>query len=248
MSQLKHDRFFSLQDQNIQEPEQRTPEWFSRRKHKLTGSKYSQLMFCDTDEDRIRIYEEIFEGRKKPPFPETAKQFMAWGCKYEDTALESFLNNMPHLIALEAPMVQHSSVAYMAASPDGFYEFHDMSERGCLEIKCPGKTKKANKQVTWYYVPQMYVEMACSGRSNCIFISWGLDTCRAWKLKWNENMWHALSVLIDTFMRTKDSMNPASYDDFLQAKFKLKRECMACVERAEILSPEEGWLTVIKQN
>ena len=247
MSELIHERFFSLNDQNIKEPEQRTPEWFERRKSKLTGSKYSQLMFCDTDEDRIRIYEEIFEGRKKPPFPEEAKKYMAWGSKHEDTAMESFLNHMPMLYAMEAPMVQHSSVKYMAASPDGFYEYNDLSERGILEIKCPGKTKKANKQVTWYYVPQMYVEMACSGRTNAIFISWGVDTCRAWKLRWRDDMWHALSVLIDTFMRTKDNMNVATYNDFLQAKFQLKKQCMMCVEAAEILSPEEGWLTVLKE-
>jgi len=247
MSQLKHERFFSLSDQNIIEPEQRSSEWFERRKRKLTGSKYSQLMFCDTDEDRVRIYEEIFEGRKKPPFPELAKQYMAHGTKYEDTAMETFLNNMPMLYTMEAPMCQHSSVNYMAASPDGFYEYNDLSERGVVEIKCPGKTKRCNKNVTWYYVPQMYVEMACSGHTNAIFVSWGLDTCRAWKLSWNDQMWHALSVLIDTFMRTKDNMNQATYNDFLQAKFELKKQCMACVEAAEIISPEEGWLTVIEQ-
>ena len=89
MSELKHERFFSLADQNIREPEQRSKEWFERRKHKITGSKLSQWLFCDTDEDRIRLYEETFEGRKKPPFPEEAKKYMAWGTKNEDTAMES---------------------------------------------------------------------------------------------------------------------------------------------------------------
>ena len=37
MSELIHERFFSLNDQNIKEPEQRTPEWFERRKANLQG-------------------------------------------------------------------------------------------------------------------------------------------------------------------------------------------------------------------
>ena len=241
MSELKHERFFSLADQNIREPEQRSKEWFERRKHKITGSKLSQWLFCDTDEDRIRLYEETFEGRKKPPFPEEAKKYMAWGTANEDTAMESLLNHVPDLLTMEAPMIQHTSIPYLAASPDGFFELGD--ERGIVEIKCPGKTKKANKRVTWYYVPQMYLEMACSGRKTAMFVSWGQDTCRAWRLFWDEDMWAALSMMIDVFMRTKDPSNVATYDDFLQAQFNLKKNCLRCVDNATAVSPDEGWLT-----
>lgn len=235
-----HERFFSLQDQNIQEPEQRSPEWFERRKGKLSGSKFSQLLFCKTDDDRIRIYEEIFCGRKKEPFPEIAKKYMLWGQENEDTALLSLLNNMPNLIAMEAPMVQHTDVLYLAASPDGFYEDIETGEKGIIEIKCPGKTKLANSKPTYYYVPQMYMEMACSGRRIAIFCSWGTDTCRAWKLHWNDNMWLALCHLIDVFKRTKID---ATYENFLDAQYELKKQCHMCVEEALPLSPDIGWLT-----
>ena len=151
---MYHDRFFSLNDQRITMPEQRTPEWFEMRKGKLTGSKLSQFLFCDSDEDRVRIYEEIFEGRKKPPFPETAKAFMKWGTEKEDVAMASLLDHMPNIVTFEAPMISHTSIPYLAASPDGLYEDTETNEKGIVEIKCPGKTKKANKQVTYYYVPR----------------------------------------------------------------------------------------------
>ena len=244
MSQLQHERFYSLQDQDIHEPEQRSREWFERRKGKLSGSKLSQFLFCDSDEDRIRIYEETWEGRKKPPFPDEAKKYMAWGTKNEDTAMETLLNHMPNIITMEAPMVQHTSVPYLAASPDGFFEDMTTGDKGIVEIKCPGRKKKANLKVTYYYVPQMYLEMACSGRKQALFCSWGLDCCRAWILHWDDTMWATLCHMFDVFRRTKDPQNPATWEDFVLAQYNLKKECVRCVENATLLcgSPE-GWPT-----
>tara|TARA_B100000902_G_scaffold390803_1_gene440367 strand:- start:1129 stop:1872 length:744 start_codon:yes stop_codon:yes gene_type:complete len=244
MSELQHDRFFNLQDQNIIEPAQRSREWFERRKGKLSGSKLSQFIFCDTNEDRVRMYEEIFEGRKKPPFPEEAKKYMLWGTEHEDTAMKTLLDHMPNIITMEAPMVQHTQVKYLAASPDGFFENMETGDRGIVEIKCPGKRKKANSKVTYYYVPQMYLEMACSGKRQALFCSWGLDTCRAWMLQWDDEMWASLSNMFDVFRRTKDPTNTATWEDFTLAQYNLKKNCHRCVDNATLLcSSSEGWIT-----
>ena len=58
---------FSLKDQGITEPEQRSPEWFERRRNKLTGSKLSQFLFIKTQDERVQLFEEVFEGRKRSP-------------------------------------------------------------------------------------------------------------------------------------------------------------------------------------
>ena len=197
-------------------------------------------MFCDSDDDRIRLYEEIWEDRKKPPFPEEAKKYMKWGCEHEDIALGSILEHMPSLVAFEAPMVQHSSCDYLAASPDGLFENTETGETGIIEIKCPAKRKKASKTVTYYYVPQMYLEMACSGKRKAMFISWGLDYTRAWQLEWDDSMWQALCDMIDTFKKTKEGK---TWDDFSLAKYKLRQACNRCVENAVPLHQESGWET-----
>ena len=206
---ILHDRFFSLDDQGIVEPAQKSPEWFARRKGKLSGSKFSQLLFLKTQEERVKYFEEVFEGRPKDPFPDHVKQYMLWGNDHEDTALTVLLNNMENMYAMEAPMVQHSEIKWLASSPDGFYELFDaignVYEKGCIEIKCPAKRKKCNDKPTYYYVPQMFMEMACSGHNKVIFCSWGLDKCRAWKMEWTDDVWIPLSNLIMEFKNTKET-------------------------------------------
>ena len=59
MSQVDHERFFSLAAQGIEEPQQRTPEWFEKRKNKLSGSKLSNFLFCKTDEELDQWIEEV---------------------------------------------------------------------------------------------------------------------------------------------------------------------------------------------
>ena len=53
MSELKHERFHSLDDQGIKVPKQRSQEWFFMRKGKLSGSKLSQFLFLKSFEEYI---------------------------------------------------------------------------------------------------------------------------------------------------------------------------------------------------
>lgn len=237
-----HDRFFSLKDQGIVEPAQKSPEWFARRKGKLSGSKFSQLLFLNNQEDRVKYFEEVFEGRPKDPFPDHVKEYMLWGNDHEDTALTVLLNNMKNMYAMEAPMVQHSEIPWLASSPDGFYELFDAIgntyEKGCIEIKCPAKRKKCNDKPTYYYVPQMFMEMSCSGHNKVIFCSWGLDKCRAWRMEWTDEVWIPLSNLIMEFKNTKQT---GTWDKYSVLQYRLKRACMELCNNATPLFEGDGW-------
>ena len=245
MSELKHSRFFSLEDQNIKVPKQRSQEWFHLRKGKLSGSKLSQFLFLKTLEEYKIFYEEIWEGRKKPPFTEEQQEWVKWGCDHEDKALEILLNNVSDIVAFEAPMVQHNQVIYLASSPDGFYDQYkngEVIESGVIEIKCPGKRKKANDKVTYYYVPQMYMEMACSGRRNAILCSWGPKCTRAWKIKWDDNVWHALCCMIDVFRNIKNGDDNLNWEKLQMCQFHLRRLCHQVVDNALPLHSGDCWL------
>ena len=122
MSQFQRPRFFSLDDQNLDEPSQRSEEWFRRRKNKLSGSKLSQFLFCRGNYDRVKFYEEVFEGRKRAPFTEEQLGWMKWGSEHEDGALEEFLNRKTDIVAYVAPHVQHNTIDWLSATPDGFYQ------------------------------------------------------------------------------------------------------------------------------
>jgi len=245
MSEVVHERFFSLADQGIKEPSQRTPEWFALRKNKLSGSKLSNFLFCKNDEERIKWYEEVFEGRKKDPFTEVQKGYMKWGSEHEDTALREFLVRKTDIVAFEAPNVQHGSVNWLSATPDGFYQIFDPTkedmtvlDEGILEIKCPAKHKKCNTQVTNYYVPQMYLEMACSDHRNAIFISWGPKMLRAWRFEWDDEFWGILSRMMVNFRNTKKG---STYESFKLCQFELRRACHGVVEKAKPLHEGNGW-------
>ena len=245
MSNFTHERFFSLADQGIKEPAQRTPEWFAMRKNKLSGSKLSNFLFCSSDEERIVWYEEVFEGRERAPFTEVQKGYMEWGSKHEDIAMQEFLNRKTDIMAFEAPNVLHNKVNWLSATPDGFYKMFDptkeelvITDQGILEIKCPAKTKKCNTKVTYYYVPQMFLEMACSDHRNAIFISWGPKMLRAWRFEWDDEFWRILSRMMDNFRNTK---NGSTYQSFKRCQFELRRACHKVVDSAVPLYEGNGW-------
>ena len=239
-----HERWFTLKDQEIVEPAQRSPEWFARRKGKLSGSKLSQFLFIKSQEDRVKFYEEVFEGRKRDPFTAEQQSWMSWGTKHEDTAMRILLTNVQNMYGMEAPMVQHSSIQWLASSPDGFYEFFDDSgavyEQGVVEIKCPAKTKKATKKPTYYYIMQTYLEMACSGRDKVIFCSWGKDKCRAWRMTWDDELWGVLSTLIHDFRVTKTD-KALSFDDWKLLQYRLLEACHRICDEATPLHEGDGW-------
>lgn len=244
MSDITHERFFSLQDQCIYEPPQRTPEWFALRAP-LSGSKLSNFLFCKDDEERIKWYEEVFEGRKRDPFTEEQKGWMEWGRDHEDGALVEFLNQMTNVMAFEAPCQKHSSCDWLSATPDGLYQIYDENaddlvvlEEGIIEIKCPARLKKCNKKVTYYYVPQMFLEMACTGKKKAIFISWGPKMLRAWKIEWSDEYWRILCNMMYNFKETKSG---SDYNSFKLCQFELKRECHKIVDSAVALYPGNGW-------
>ena len=245
MSNFTHPRFFSLQDQNLNEPSQRSEEWFKRRKNKLSGSKLSNFLFCKDDTERKIWYEEVFEGRERQPFSEVQMGWMEYGRNNEDTAMIAFLNQMTDIMAFEAPHVQHNSVDWLSATPDGFYQIFDENaedlvilEEGIIEIKCPARTKKCNKKVTYYYVPQMYLEMCCSDKRKAIFVSWDKTCVRAWRLEWDDDYWNILSRMMDNFHRTKSG---ATYEEFKMCQFELRRASHKVVEKAVPLFPGKGW-------
>ena len=100
--------------------------------------------------------------------------------------------------------------------------------------------KKANTKPTYYYVLQMYLEMACSGKDKVIFCSWGPDACRAWKLKWNDELWELLSTMMDDLKNTKSS-RALPFDQWSMLQYRLKSACHSACNEATPLFEGDGW-------
>jgi len=230
----------SLKDQGIHEPEQRSEEWFARRreiteKRGFTGSKLSNFLFCPCyDQARGECW-----GWVKKVFTAEQKGWMRWGQEKEPIATEAFLKKWPSYRILEAPMMYHKGVDWAASSPDGFFcelEGDKILSYGVVEIKCPAKDKKCKNKPIFYYMPQCYWEAACSGHFKImLFIVWAPNGLRAWKLHWRAPMWGALCNLLH-HMRAfpeEGESTPEAQETYLQLQAELKSQCDICVNEAQ---------------
>ncbi len=233
-----HPRFLALQN-GI---EQLTPEWFKERRGRLTGSKLSNFCFIKTEDEYDDYYGIIFEGKPRPPFSEQAQKYMEYGRKHEDVAICSFLNDAPKRVGdiyiAESPFFKHTDPT-LGASPDGTYAIYsegNIVEEGVIEIKCPGKApNRPYPKWKYYYVPQTFWEMACSGHRKAITVSWGPRNMRAWRYEWDDSYWKCLCNIVDAFRRH------VPYIEFQALQAELIEASHRIANNAECLHPAKGW-------
>lgn len=211
---------------------QRSREWFAQRKafnrqKGLTSSQWASLFFVKSQEDFQFRYDVIYNGAKDPP-DAMGREAMAWGTKMEDAAILAFLRAHPEYIITEAPFTEAHIPGY-AASPDGYYFNTKTLETGCIEVKCPFKkgTKKHHSKPVWYYYCQMFAHMLTSNMTTCMFISYGVNGLRSWKIEWDDNLWMQMVLLKEDFVRQ-------NYARFLLTRSKLT----AIIEHAVMHSQE----------
>ena len=225
--------------------EQLTDEWFKQRRGRLTGSKLANFCFIKDEQEYHEYYGIVFEGKPKPPFSEQAMGYMAYGREHEDVAVCCFLEDAPEQLGdiylAESPFYKHTDPT-MGASPDGTYAIYkdgEIAEEGVIEIKCPGKApNRPYPKWKYYYVPQTFWEMSCSGHNKAITISWGPRNMRAWKYDWDEKYWNVLCNIVEGFR------NHVPYKEFQDLQAELITESHRIANNAKPIHPGKGW----KQN
>lgn len=230
----KHPRFLPL----VGGIQQCTPAWFKQRKGRLTGSKYANLYFVNSEAEYEQYWQQVWNKGPREPFSEEAKGYMEYGKKHEDIALSYFLEkaDMDIYIA-ESPFYPHT-VPYLGASPDGTYAIFNqegIQEQGIVEIKCPAKTQRPYAHFKYYYLAQTYAEMACSGHRSTISISWGPRNMRAWRWHWDQKVWNVICNMIEGFR------NHVPYKQFRELQHELNVVSNNVVNNAECLHPGSGW-------
>mgnify|MGYP006077835553 CR=1 FL=1 len=233
-----HPRFLPLQGGIMQ----LSDAWFKQRRGRLTGSKLSNFCFIKNEDEYHEYYGIVYEGKPKPPFSEQALGYMKYGREHEDVAVVSFLNDAPadvgDIYIAESPFYKHTEPT-VGASPDGTYAIYEngkIAEEGVIEIKCPGKAPNTPySKWKYYYVPQTYWEMSCSGHTKTIAISWGPRNMRAWKYEWDESYWNILCNIVEGFS------NHVPYSEFLNLQADLVEASHRVANSAKALHPDKGW-------
>jgi len=151
--------------------EQGSPEWFAQRLGKLTASRMADAsMKKDTAGRRnylAQLVAERLTGEVGESFSNSAMQ---WGTDNEPLARAEY-EILRGVDVDQIAFVDHPEIEWCGASPDGLVE-----DRGLVEIKCPNTATHIDymlgQKPPAKYIPQMLLQLACTGRQWCDFVSY----------------------------------------------------------------------------
>lgn len=151
--------------------EQRTDQWLLDRLGHVTASKADCVLAGKETSKRqgyiIQLVTERLTGQVQDSFSNSA---MAWGTEQEPVARAVYQSTLAgDLFVEETGFVKHPTIEWLGASPDG------LVGDGLVEIKCPNSTTHVeylmDGKVPAKYKPQMLVQMLCTQRKWCDFVS-----------------------------------------------------------------------------
>lgn len=155
---------------------QRSPEWFSQRRGKLTGSAVGAALGVNpymTPAQLIRRLVRNWHGVESEFKGNIATEY---GAMHEPIAMLAYTMKTGNAVHDVGFMVS-DKYPWLGASPDGITSDSD-DELAVLEIKCPFSQRDANPPVFKsaaeqpHYYAQMQIEMYCAGLDVCHFYQW----------------------------------------------------------------------------
>jgi putative phage-type endonuclease len=153
--------------------EQRSPEWFAERLGKVTASRVSDLMAqtkSGYSASRANYMAELIcerlTGQQAERYSNAAMQ---WGTDNEAGAKAAY-SFMTDCAVDDVGFCLHQTINDFGASPDGL-----IGSDGLIEVKCPNTATHIetllSDGIDGKYHTQMQVQMACTGRAWCDFVS-----------------------------------------------------------------------------
>lgn len=153
--------------------EQRSDEWFSARLGCVTASRTADVMAktksgysASRANYMAQLITERLTGQANEGFSSAAMQ---WGTDTEPQARMAY-ELMTGETVVETGFVLHPRIKFFGASPDGL-----VGSDGLIEIKCPNTATHIDtllsEKVPSKYITQMHVQMICTGREWCDFVS-----------------------------------------------------------------------------
>lgn len=156
--------------------QQRTENWFIARMGFVTASRVSDVMaktktgFSSTRKNYMaQVVAERLTGISHAPDLSNNKAVL-WGIEHEADARAAYEFISSNDVA-DAKFVIHPTIEYCGATPDGL-----VGDDGLIEIKCPNTATHIEylleKKIPRDYRLQMTLQLACTGRQWCDFVSY----------------------------------------------------------------------------
>lgn len=154
--------------------EQGSKEWLELRLGKLTASRMADVLATTKSGPSAsrknylaQLVAERLTGDVAEMYNNSA---MAWGTEHEPLARAEY--EILHNTSVDqAAFVDHPRVSMCGASPDGL-----VIDGGLVEIKCPNTATHIEyllgQKPPAKYIPQMALQLSCTGRKWCDFVSY----------------------------------------------------------------------------
>lgn len=201
---------------------QRTPEWFGKRKGKVTASKIDAVVerqkngsfYAKREDYKNQLILEVLTGNVVEGFISAAMQH---GIDTEEEGFQKYRKTtwMP---LSKIDFVDHPFNIRAGASPDGL-----VGDEGLIEIKCPNSATHIStlRRGTYdpKYYPQMQWQLACTNRKWVDFVSYDPRLPEAYRLFVDrverDELWIAQAVeMVQTFWQEIDAEIAKLHENF----------------------------------
>lgn len=146
----------------IPQYEQRSPEWFEQRRHKLTSSDLDAVL----GNNKYSSEEEVLFKKCGLAKPFTGNEATQHGQKYEDEAIALYCKKY-NKVNFSFGLLPHPTIPFIGGSPD------DITADGIvIEVKCPLRRRIKMGEVPLHYQSQIKMNMEIAGLTKGVFIEY----------------------------------------------------------------------------
>lgn len=151
---------------------QRSDDWHAQRCGKVTASRMKDVNAKPQKGKALNALSLTIMNERLTGIQEETKTTaaMQWGIDQEPFAIAEYENQTGEFV-VNTGLIDHPVIKNCGASPDGL-----VGEDGQIEVKCPSSTTHLNtlilKEVPSEHIPQITLQLACTRRKWCDFISY----------------------------------------------------------------------------
>ena len=196
--------------------QQRTPEWFSARRGKLTASRLGAAAGVCPFLSRKKYMTELLT---EPEFKGNAAT--SWGTRNEHNACHDYMVRTGNLVT-KFGFQCHPDIEWLGGSPDGF-----VGDRGMIEIKCPFHKLVCHERVPAHYLCQVNALLEIFDRDWCDFVSWTPMRMRIHRVYRDPLLWDFLLDRYTCFHACMVRGAPMPNQSSAEKDATLERLCLA---------------------
>ncbi|XP_020588287.1 uncharacterized protein LOC110030076 isoform X2 [Phalaenopsis equestris] len=181
------------------DPPQRSEEWFTLRKDKLTTSTFSTALGFWKGNRRSELWQQKVFAPESNTLEASAMAAMNWGVANESAAIECYKSMTGQDVSFLGFAVHAEATSeWLGASPDG------LVGAGILEVKCPYNKGKPELGLPWqavpyYYMPQVQGQMEIMDRDWVDLYCWTPNGSVVFRVFRDREYWELMHWMLQDF-------------------------------------------------